>query len=737
MGRSLLVSVALLTAVGCAVDEGTPVGAVDGDGVPVEVLVVDPGPAVHGPSFMHSDAADVYGIGCAYGPEQWLGEASEVLSANFDRAGLAAEFESVSAVRAALAEGGAAADLLALRLSLALNDAGVFGQYANLGGAFVLTGHQAGIAATILPSRFADLEGAEAITRVLGAFDQCPADYYVASYLDVDGDGVIGSDDCDDLDPNVGTEVFADDLSAPDHFTPTPELGNDWLWDGDSAYATGGGQEAMLGDIGGLTDIVVYSDVTANGTKLSCGFDCEEQCGDYEPVDGCYTGWQALALGILTAEVTAEATLTYFNSGAHDVCLDSFMAFDTVKGSQGAILGETGGAYGGEYRIPAGGSLDTFFGSYTTDNNAYAPHLGEDAFWCVESGTPMPVGGSYLGWGALAPDDIRELINNSSDLDLDGIEDHLDYERAAVMTQHNVWDYQEAHAAVMIGKLAHSEPGVITVDLHVENRGAVATTAVITDVIPAQWELVGCSDAPDGMVTVDGTTELTWNVTLGGCTDDCAIVESADITCDIRYLLPVDADIIELPAANAAYFDGSDDEVSWSGPAVAFDYDQDGDGVVLCGRTDRWRTGVLARADFDVDQDEGYHGVRCALAKNSEEDCFDPGWFVQIGAFLDASEDDISSECDAGCPPNTTFDQLARVNHDGMYDLSDDLNAHLRFYAVGEELVCEAYDNASGTLIASARATSSLFASGGYGMSTLNMFGDYDSYRVCEAYATP
>ena len=79
---------------------------------------------------------------------------------------------------------------------------------------------------------------------------------------------------------------------------------------------------------------------------------------------------------------------------------------------------------------------------------------------------------------------------------------------------------------------------------------------------------------------------------------------------------------------------------------------------------DRFRAGVLARANEDADQDEGFHGYRCAVARNSAVDCHDPGRFVQIASFLDAEEDDIRSECEehgATCPANTTFEQLARV----------------------------------------------------------------------------
>lgn len=734
MKRMALAGIALATMVACEVDEGTPAS---GEGYDQEVASV--GPPLYGPSFMHSTDPSVYGIGCAYSAEQWLDSASELLDARFEDAGLGNSYSSLSELRGLLAAGGSQATLTAHAINVAMNDAGIYGDYADFGEAYSLSGPHAGVASRMLPANMQldrDLE--ESIREITFALNSCPEDWYLAEDYDLDGDGVALWDDCNDVDPNVGLLILDDDLSAPGNFDPTPELGDDWEWDGDSVYATDGGQEAMLGTMSGLTDIVIYSDVASEGTKISCGFDCEEACGAYEP-DDCYTGWQALGLGILSAEVSATGTVTFHNSGAYDVCLDSWMVFDAPSGGQGEVLGPQGGEWGGEYRVPAGGSAETYYGSWTTANGVVEDFLGGDAFWCVERGTYMSSGAEYVGWGALVPEDIQEMIALSDDVDGDGVEDHVDYtDSTGVQTQHTIWDYQNSHAALMVGKLAEATAsGTVQVDLHVENRGVLATTGTLSDTLPATWELVSCDDMPDAELLVDGATVLEWDMTLGGCTDDCAVVDSHDISCEIRSMLPVDHDIVELPAASIAYNDGADDEVSWSGEAVAFDYDYDMDGEVLCGRTDRWRTGVLARADFDVDQDEGYHGVRCALSRNSEEDCFDPGWFLQIGAFLDAEEDEISSECEAGCPPNTTFDQLARVDHDGMYDLSDDLNAQLRFYTVGDELVCEAWDKDSGDLIAQARATSALFADGGFGMSTLNMFGDYDRYTVCEAYGTP
>ena len=288
---------------------------------------------------------------------------------------------------------------------------------------------------------------------------------------------------------------------------------------------------------------------------------------------------------------------------------------------------------------------------------------------------------------------------------------------------------------VAIGKLAEAQSdGTVQVTLTAQNRGALATTATVEDTVPRFWSLVSCDDTPDSETTNDDdTTTLSWDLTLDGCTDDCSTVDEVVITCDIAYNLATDLNHVDLPAASATYDDGSDEETSWSMQAAAFDIDTNADGNLYCGETERWRAGVLGRAELDSDQDEGYHGYRCALARNSELDCFEAGYFLQIAAFLDAPEDDIFSECEGSCL-NTTFDQLARTNHDGSVDIENE-DVEIRFWMVGEELYCEASDGDGNTVTAS--ATDSRFSQGATGMSTLNMFADYDDIELCEAYGVP
>ncbi|GAB4509541.1 MAG: hypothetical protein Tsb0020_26130 [Haliangiales bacterium] len=155
-----------------------------------------------------------------------------------------------------------------------------------------------------------------------------------------------------------------------------------------------------------------------------------------------------------------------------------------------------------------------------------------------------------------------------------------------------------------------------------------------------------------------------------------------------------------------------------------------------CSSSERWRAGVVLRGALDADQDEGFHGYRCALASNAENGCFEDGLFLQLAEFMDAPEDDISSECDqpADCPPNTTFDQLDRENHD-LIDLGVGDTGVIKFYAVGADMYCEA-SSADGQTVA-VRGSSPSFVSGTVGLSTLNIYGEYDYVRVCEALALP
>ena len=160
-------------------------------------------------------------------------------------------------------------------------------------------------------------------------------------------------------------------------------------------------------------------------------------------------------------------------------------------------------------------------------------------------------------------------------------------------------------------------------------------------------------------------------------------------------------------------------------------------GCCVQGATHRWRAGIVGHATLDEDQDEGFHGIRCALASNAQPLDGIPhggastGQFVQIGKFLDAEEDEIGSECEGGL--NTTFDELARTNYDA-FDFNDGREVQLSFWLVGNSLHCEAFD---GVTKVSAHAYDNEFTSGTVGLSTLNMFGQFNDIEVCRTNVSP
>ncbi|MFT4622136.1 MAG: hypothetical protein ACI8PZ_000792 [Myxococcota bacterium] len=747
-----VVSIALIALfAGCSSTAVDKPGA--GDSVLPSSPLADLDPA---PSHLSPSSEAVHGQACAFGPERWAGDARGVLEHNWDAVGKLTvdgrTFDSPDALLAHFASASpASAEQVALALNVLLNDLGLYGKYADLGSAQIADGTYTGVTANTLLAAAGSLSAADArdmMGRLNDGFGNCPPEWYEVDgplpdedYEDADGDGIPDAFDCAPADDTVGVVLYSTEFDADDGDlnAPAPLAQHPWDFDGDSSVATGGGQQALVGSDESYGDVVVFATVTAQGTKPSCGFDCEQVCGDYVPEGDCYSPWDAFALGILTAESTDTGVLTVSNSGDYDVCLDGSWSMWDALGTQALTIGNSDSGLD-EYRVPAGGTLDFFYGSWTTDNGVEERYLGENPWWCYQRGVYFTVGIGYDMLAALLPDDFREFIEDDSDWDADGVEDHVDWASVyGVQTQSNMWDYQGAHAVGIIGKKAASTgSGTIATTLRAQNGGEQDLLGgVVTDTVPANWELVACDIPADSVVdNDDGSTSLSWDVAIDGCESDCLLIDEVTITCEVRHKLAVDVDHIVLPAASFAFNDTEDDEVSHSMPAVAFDYDHDSDGAVRCGRTDRWRVGVLARSALDADQDEGYHGYRCAVSSNSVEDCHNPGQFLQIGEFEDLPEDGISSECEDDCPENTSFTQHARTDHDGAFgNVADGDVISLSFWAVEDGLYCSATNAAGDTVVASSSDAS--FGVGASGMSTLNAFGDYEHLKVCEAFATP
>lgn len=690
------------------------------------------------PSMLYPTDPAVLGRACAWTPGQMQGEARALVEGRWSEIGPltlpgGVRVDSAEAFLAHLDAGTAAeTELAALGVNLALNQAGVYGRYADFGGAFVPTGSVAGLPVRELAERAGRFPGPDLVkaARALNAgFGGCPVEWFAVSLVDGDGDGVPAEADCDDADVSIGATLhradFVDDLGS---WSTTPQLGGNWTVDGESILVSEGGQQALLHSALAEGNVRIQAGLGALGTEPGCGFDCAE-CEDYVPED-CYTEADALALGILSAEVTEVGILEFRNSGAFDVCLNGDVMWES-PGSQSVFVSQVGGA-AVDVRVPAGGSAVLYYGTWTTDNGTYSPYLGEDAFWCYQEGTVLVAGNDYSSIGAIAPDPVLDLIHTDTDLDGDGVEDAVDWGgSASVQDQLNIWEHQNENPMLIVGKAASDAgDGSVRVALTVQNRGAVAATGTLHDTLPQYWRLLGCDEEPVVVENADGSSDLSWIVELDGCTDDCAVVAQRTISCDIESVLQTDRDRVELPGATVDYSDTLGEQTGRSLPAVVIGYDRDADGTLTCGEIDRWRGGILGRAAFDEDQGEGYHGYRCAVARNAEEDCFDPGWFVQLGEFMDAPEDGISSECEDGCPPNTTFDSLDRTDTDSRFDLPTGATAVLSLSMLGDQLTCTATTSEGET--ATAEAVDESFDAGTVGLSTLNLWGQYDWLEVCE-----
>ena len=355
------------------------------------------GPA---PSFMEPTSADVKGRACAWSPDELEGSARALVQDRWTDIGAVQvnglSLDSPEAL-AAFLETGTDYDreLAALGTNLAMDQAQLFGRYADFENARLAKGELAGTTASELFS-LAQGDSAsdllESMTAMNRGFGGCDYSWYLTSGADIDGDGVIDTEDCDDTDDTIGARIHQSDLDSDDgSYVPTEQLGDDWAWDGNSVYATSGGQEAMLHTDESSTDVVAISTLSALGTQPGCGFDCAEECVEYTPDDDCWTDYQAIALGILSFEVDGVGTATLTNSDStYDICLEGFAMWD-YPDSQSLVVGEEV-LLGSTYRIPAGGALQLAYGSWTTDNGTYSPYLDEPSFWCYQAGTSLDTG---------------------------------------------------------------------------------------------------------------------------------------------------------------------------------------------------------------------------------------------------------------------------------------------------------------------------------------------------------
>ena len=286
----------------------------------------------------------------------------------------------------------------------------------------------------------------------------------------------------------------------------------------------------------------------------------------------CLTLADATALGWLSivSNSGTGAIVGLRNTGSRPVCIDEQAMF-TAPSSQAffvdaAVLGA---------QIPAGGTYNLYYGSWTSPNGYYQPYLGSPAWWCLEFGQHT---------GANAPYDV---VGEAAPVVLTGFAAPGLSSRNAwagtygVQANYDVWNYQATHPVFTIGKTAQDAGSVVDVQLAIRNLGAASGSATITDYAPAGWSV---SNLPAGFVATpqgDGSTRIDGSVTIAGTYNSYNPLASW-LSYRLTSSSGTDAGRLALGRASATYFDLAATRTSTSLAASVFTVDVDGNGYVDC-----------------------------------------------------------------------------------------------------------------------------------------------------------
>jgi len=172
-----------------------------------------------------------------------------------------------------------------------------------------------------------------------------------------------------------------------------------------------------------------------------------------------------------------------------------------------------------------------------------------------------------------------------------------------VQANYNIWDWQADHAVLTVGKTAEEADGDILVVLTARNIGYDAGNGTVTDIVPDGWTLETASPSPDSTTTNgDGTTTLTWSVTVAGMVS-ASQVDSQEITYIISRDAGTDVSYLGLDEAQVDFFDGDAYQTNYSVPAAVYNVDVNGDGTVDCPEEEIC-DGIDNDLDGDIDEDQ-------------------------------------------------------------------------------------------------------------------------------------
>ena len=148
-------------------------------------------------------------------------------------------------------------------------------------------------------------------------------------------------------------------------------------------------------------------------------------------------------------------------------------------------------------------------------------------WWCVEETQTTAATDSFSFNGARMPQPLLELALDQTDLDGDGVEDHVD----GLQTNANIWAFQRDNPVFSIGRdrsfVEMGRTRTERVTLEVTNMGRVSDTVTFTETLPPGVTAANFSRPPAEIETTPrGWTVLRWKATIDGAIDTASNVHT-------------------------------------------------------------------------------------------------------------------------------------------------------------------------------------------------------------------
>lgn len=177
--------------------------------------------------------------------------------------------------------------------------------------------------------------------------------------------------------------------------------------------------------------------------------------------------------------------------------------------------------------------------------------VGQNAWWCVERWQYTQSGSYYTYNGSLRPSRLMSLVVDRTDLNGSGIEDHVDTVDGQIQTQHNIWNEEAAHPIFLVGRKSSlvqlSGPSQRRpIELQVRNLGQRWGTGRVQEIIPPGFNVTEVDPPAQVSTLSDGSTRLTWEVSLEGADPDFSYVRPTIYDDEVlRYTLSLGEDPCE------------------------------------------------------------------------------------------------------------------------------------------------------------------------------------------------